>query len=96
MTEENVAERMKCRCGLPMLVNAGGARYCENCDGVQDQEGVFARRKTKEDIRFDMYWLRVMKTEYKDNRTVKTAYESDPEDVKTSPPDEQEEVPPNE
>lgn len=89
MTEENVAERVKCRCGLPMLVNAGGARYCENCDGVQNRESLgFERHKTKEDIRFEMSWLRTESEEYVDNT-------KKPE-VGNPNPEEQEEVPPNE
>lgn len=50
---------MKCACGLNMQDNGRGAMYCDNCDSVQPQEAVgMARRKTQQDIRFDMYWLR--------------------------------------
>lgn len=41
---------------------------CENCDSVQPQEPFsLARAKTRYDIRYDMYWLQVMNTEYQDN-----------------------------
>lgn len=54
-------ERVMCRCGLPMLSTTGGARYCENCDGIQAQERLgMSRRVTREDIRFNMHWLREM------------------------------------
>jgi hypothetical protein len=44
-----------------------GAYYCPNCDQVQPQEAMLMeRRKTKEDIRFQMYWLREFSL-YEDN-----------------------------
>jgi len=61
-------ELIKCRCGTRMIPNAFGAMICENCDQCQPQESFgIERRKTKQDIRYDMHWLRVMNTEYKDN-----------------------------
>jgi hypothetical protein len=60
--------RTKCRCGLPMQPTQGGGRRCENCDTVQSQEPFgIARRKTAQDIRFEMSWLRTINKEYKDN-----------------------------
>jgi hypothetical protein len=65
---ETVQEALKCQCGLRFETTPGGARVCPNCDGVQPQEYVgFERRKTKYDIRFEMYWLRVFDSEYTDN-----------------------------
>lgn len=62
------AEAVKCACGLQMEDNGLGAFLCENCDTTQPQETLsLSRRKTKQDIRFDMYWLRVINTEYEDN-----------------------------
>ena len=61
-------ERTKCRCGLPRSTTTGGARFCPNCDTVQSQEPFgIARRKTPQDIRFEMSWLRTINKEYKDN-----------------------------
>lgn len=61
-------ERTRCRCGLPMTLTQGGAKVCENCDTVQSQEPFgIARRKTPQDIRFEMSWLRTINKEYKDN-----------------------------
>jgi len=47
------------------MTTPGGAKYCENCDVVQPQQ-MFAmtRQKTVQDVRFDMYWLRVINQEY--------------------------------
>ena len=61
-------EKQKCRCGMSMFTTDGGARLCENCDVVQSQEPFgIARRKTPQDIRFEMSWLRTINKEYKDN-----------------------------
>jgi hypothetical protein len=68
MSAEATDERVKCRCGLTMLVSTRGARYCENCDTVQPHEPYgYERRKTREDIRFDMSWLQTINREYTDN-----------------------------
>lgn len=62
-----VDELVMCRCNSPMQTTVGGAKYCENCDSSQPQEYMgFARRKTREDIRFDMYWLKQIE-QYEDN-----------------------------
>ena len=55
-----------CACGLPMLDNGRGAYFCDNCDQVQPQESEFGRRKTTQDIRYQMYWVRE-EEKYKDN-----------------------------
>lgn len=59
-------ERTKCHCGTGMLLTASGkGQVCPNCDVLQMQESFsLARRKTAEDIRFNMYWLRVFDEEY--------------------------------
>ena len=62
-----VQERVKCRCGMAMMPTTGdGEGYvCPNCDHVQPQEAIgFERRKTAQDIRYEMFWLRVMTNEY--------------------------------
>lgn len=52
--------------------NGLGAFMCDNCDTPQPQERLgMERRKTKEDIAFDMHWLRVINSEYSDNRESK-------------------------
>lgn len=62
-----VAERVRCRCGLAMQLTAGGAQYCENCDGVQAQQVLGRPRlKTREDVRFEMYWVKE-ESKYEDN-----------------------------
>ncbi len=62
------AEQTRCHCGTPMLLTPSEAgHYCPNCDVVQRAEVLgFARRKTKEDIRYQAYW-EVEKTKYTDN-----------------------------
>ena len=51
-----------------MSQTQGGGWFCENCDVVQPQEPFrLARRKTAQDIRFEMSWLRTINKEYKDN-----------------------------
>lgn len=62
------AELVKCHCGMRMLPTPRGAMVCENCDQLQPQETMGMRRnKTREDVRFDMYWLQVFNNEYRDN-----------------------------
>jgi hypothetical protein len=58
------AEAMKCACGTQMDETENGLFVCDNCDFPQRQEyRSMERRKTPEDIRFDMYWLRKIKKE---------------------------------
>lgn len=60
--------------------NGNGAFLCENCDSPQPQEAAgMERRKTPQDIRFDMYWLRVIKNEYTDN--TKTSSKDEPDET---------------
>jgi len=62
---EATDERIKCRCGLLMLVMDDGALFCENCDWTQPQEAFgLVRNKTIYDIRFNMAWLRTMTEDY--------------------------------
>lgn len=83
----DTAERTKCRCGLSMMTTAGGGKYCTNCDETQPQEAWgMERRKTQQDVRFEMYWLRTEEREYTDNRKNKP-------EVGTPNPDEPEETP---
>lgn len=64
------AESPRCKCGMNMMRSVGGALFCANCDQVQPQEPHrIKRRKTPNDIRFDMAWLMIIKEEYKDNTT---------------------------
>lgn len=84
-------ERVKCRCGLPMTATQGGGRLCENCDTVQSQEPFrIARRKTPQDIRFEMSWLRTITKEYKDN----TKKKKKPDVGSTNSPTGEAEAPP--
>lgn len=63
----DTAERVRCRCGLPMQVTARGAEYCENCDSIQPQQAMgLPRKPTREDIRFKSYWL-IEEAKYEDN-----------------------------
>lgn len=55
----------RCRCGKPMLSTRGGGRYCENCDDLQLRQVLgYVRARTKEDVRYDMYWLNRMNKEF--------------------------------
>lgn len=63
MTEQQNSD--KCTCGLRKING-----LCVNCDAVQPQENFkFARKKTVQDIRYEMYWLRTIADEYEDNTT---------------------------
>ena len=63
------SEQVKCRCGTRMIPTSSGILICENCDQVQPQQPYgIAREKTKQDVRYAMYWLAVEDAEYKDNR----------------------------
>jgi hypothetical protein len=54
-----------CRCGRAYVTTLGGALYCENCDSPQVRELLgMQRMRTREDIRYDLYWLSVMGQEY--------------------------------
>ena len=60
-------DAVTCACGSNMNDNGWGVFYCENCDYPQPQQYMaMERRKTKEDIRFEMFWVR-QEEEYKDN-----------------------------
>lgn len=86
---------MKCRCGLAMMPTRGTKPgwCCPNCDHVQPQEPFSrGRAKTTEDVRFDMYWLRVMDSEYTDN----TENSDEPGVGTTNPEDGGETSPENE
>ena len=53
----------KCRCGIDRK-NKSGAWFCPNCDAPQPQEkGVNhqPRKRTPQDIRFDVYWTQEMR-----------------------------------
>lgn len=63
----DLMERPRCACGKLMHVMASGFAYCDNCDRVQGAEALGARRnKTREDVRFEMHWVREEK-DYVDN-----------------------------
>lgn len=63
-----VAEASRCRCGTRMrllLSPRGDYHACGNCDTLQVREVVGLQRiKTKEDVRFDLYWWSTMDREY--------------------------------
>lgn len=80
-------EQVKCRCGLGMTVLSGGARFCQNCDTVQPQEAFgYSRRKTTQDVRFEMSWLRTISEEYVDN-TQPEVGTTNPDDGADTPPE---------
>jgi hypothetical protein len=59
------AEAVRCPCGLQMSHLPSGVLFCTNCDQVQLVE--IARRprvRTREDVRFRLYWMNVMNKEY--------------------------------
>ncbi len=63
-----VSEAVKCRCGLQMQQTAGGAYVCRNCDQCQPQEQFgMARNKTKNDVRFETYWIQFISKNFVDN-----------------------------
>ena len=63
MTE--TAEQVKCQCGLAMKLTRGGGLICPNCDTVSVLENMgIPRRRTVQDVRFDLYWLAQMNKEY--------------------------------
>jgi len=63
MTKET-RDRPKCRCGQ-RLVDLNGVALCANCDQLQQVE-VFGRlrRRTAEDIRFELSWAAQIEKEY--------------------------------
>lgn len=68
MTDSSTKEKPKCRCGLRMTeLRMSGIYACGNCDQLQPQEMSpfnMKRRKTVQDVRFDMSWLQEINRTY--------------------------------
>lgn len=59
------AEARRCKCGNRMRMTQGGGYYCANCDTVQHRELLtLPRLRTREDVRFNLYWWSKMDHEY--------------------------------
>jgi hypothetical protein len=74
-------QAMMCPCGTQMEDNGLGAFLCSNCDTVQPMQYLgYTRRKTTQDIRYEMHWVQVIDSEYKDNTKPESNEDSAPTD----------------